>query len=57
MNRGKEFIGISKFDPKDLTKEQGHEYGAGRGTRKHEDRRSKRRRTRRDRLAKELEDE
>ena len=39
-------VGVLPFKPEDLTKNQGHAYGAGRKTEAHNDRRSKRRRTR-----------
>lgn len=39
---GKTWRKTIEFDPRDVTKNQGHDYGKGRGTRVHKDKRSKR---------------
>lgn len=47
----KETLGTVKFDPRDITRDRGHDYGAGRPTRAHrkpQDKRAK------DKLRKEL---
>lgn len=43
-------IGTVKADPRDLTKDRGHEYGAGRSAAAHSDKRRKRKNTRRDKV-------
>lgn len=43
-------LGTVEFDPADATKNRGHDYGAGRKTEAHADKRNKRRNTRRDRV-------
>ena len=47
-------IGTVKADPRDLTKDRGHEYGAGRSGAAHNDKRGKRKRTRRDKVKESL---
>ena len=39
-------VGVFRFQPADITKDRGHEYGVGRKAEVHTDRRTKRRKTR-----------
>ena len=45
--RKRQHLGTVEADPKDLTKNRGHEYGSGRSTEVQKDKRTKRKRTRR----------
>lgn len=41
---------LPEFDPRDLTRDQGHEYGRGRATKRQDDKRNRRKLTRKDKV-------
>lgn len=57
MTRPKDYyhVGVVEADPRDLNRNRGHEYGAGRKGEVHKDPRTKRSRTRRDKHRRALE--
>lgn len=53
-NKKKIHIGTVKADPRDLSRDRGHEYGAGRSAQVQRDRRNRKKNTRRDRVKESL---